>query len=128
MVTAQSGANDPRAREIYKELVEINTTDSAGDTTQAVTIRGFPIAEHSPSWYFENQCFISGDGGDPGFRQVVDAGLTDCLLAASDFPHPESPDFPHAIDKFFDHEHARLDNDTLRKIFWDNPARLYHIK
>jgi predicted TIM-barrel fold metal-dependent hydrolase len=49
-------------------------------------------------------------------------------LAASDFPHPESPDFPHAIDKFFDYEKARLDEDALRKIFWDNPARLYDIK
>jgi acetylornithine deacetylase/succinyl-diaminopimelate desuccinylase-like protein len=33
---AQSGPNDPRAREIYKELVEINTTDTpAGSVTKA---------------------------------------------------------------------------------------------
>ena len=32
---AQSGPNDARAREIYKELVEINTTDSVGNTTRA---------------------------------------------------------------------------------------------
>ena len=94
---------------------------------EAVEIRGFPIAEHPPSWYFANQCFISGDGGDRGFRQVVDAGLGDCLLAASDFPHPESPDFPHAIDKFFDREHSGLDDEMLRKILWDNPSRLYAI-
>src|SRR5687767_1007087 len=32
---AQSGVNDARAREIYKELIEINTTDSVGNTTIA---------------------------------------------------------------------------------------------
>jgi predicted TIM-barrel fold metal-dependent hydrolase len=95
---------------------------------EAVEIRGYPVAEHPPSWYFAQQCYISGDGGDRGFRQVVDAGLTDCLLAASDFPHPESPDFPHAIDKFFDREHSGLDDEALRKIFWDNPSRLYGIE
>ena len=29
---AQSGPNDARAREIYKELVEINTTDTPAAT------------------------------------------------------------------------------------------------
>jgi acetylornithine deacetylase/succinyl-diaminopimelate desuccinylase-like protein len=53
VVTAQSGPNDPRAREIYKELVEINTTDTpAGNVTkaaEAVAARlraaGFPEAD-----------------------------------------------------------------------------------
>ncbi len=94
---------------------------------EAMHIRGYGVAEHEPSWYFREQCYISGDGGDHGFYHVVDAGLEDCLLAASDFPHPESPDFPHAINKFFDREHSRLSDDTLRKIFWDNPAKLYGI-
>src|SRR3954452_7228788 len=36
VVSAQSGPNDSRAREIYKELVEINTTDTpAGNVTPA---------------------------------------------------------------------------------------------
>src|SRR6185312_5169281 len=35
-IHAQSGPNDARAREIYKELVEINTTDTpAGNVTRA---------------------------------------------------------------------------------------------
>ena len=35
-VSAQTGSNDARAREIYKELVEINTTDTpAGNVTRA---------------------------------------------------------------------------------------------
>jgi len=34
-VGAQSGPNDARARDIFKQLIEINTTDSAGNTTTA---------------------------------------------------------------------------------------------
>ena len=34
-VSAQSGPNDQRAREIFKELIEINTTDSVGSVTKA---------------------------------------------------------------------------------------------
>ncbi|MGH9140162.1 MAG: M20/M25/M40 family metallo-hydrolase, partial [Vicinamibacterales bacterium] len=53
VVSAQTGPNDPRAREIYKELVEINTTDTpAGNVTkaaEAVAARlkaaGFPAAD-----------------------------------------------------------------------------------
>ena len=54
-ISAQSGPNDARAREIYKELVEINTTDTpAGNVTkaaEAVAARlraaGFPDADIS---------------------------------------------------------------------------------
>jgi acetylornithine deacetylase/succinyl-diaminopimelate desuccinylase-like protein len=49
---AQTGVNDARAREIFKELIEINTTDSVGDVTraaEAVAARlkaaGFPAAD-----------------------------------------------------------------------------------
>src|SRR3954463_16247519 len=53
VVSAQTGPNDARAREIYKELVEINTTDTpAGNVTkaaEAVAARlkaaGFPAAD-----------------------------------------------------------------------------------
>ena len=53
IVSAQTGPNDARAREIYKQLVEINTTDTpAGNVTkaaEAVAARlqaaGFPAAE-----------------------------------------------------------------------------------
>jgi acetylornithine deacetylase/succinyl-diaminopimelate desuccinylase-like protein len=52
LVSAQSGPNDARAREIFKELIEINTTDSSGNTTaaaRAVAARlaaaGFPATD-----------------------------------------------------------------------------------
>src|SRR3954449_2714182 len=52
-VSAQTGPNDARAREIYKELVEINTTDTpAGNVTKAadavaarLKAAGFPAAD-----------------------------------------------------------------------------------
>jgi acetylornithine deacetylase/succinyl-diaminopimelate desuccinylase-like protein len=52
-LAAQSGPNDPRARDIYKELVEINTTDTpAGNVTKAaeamaarLRAAGFPDAD-----------------------------------------------------------------------------------
>ncbi len=49
---AQTGPNDSRAREIFEELIEINTTDAGGNTTtaaNAVAARlkaaGFPAAD-----------------------------------------------------------------------------------
>jgi acetylornithine deacetylase/succinyl-diaminopimelate desuccinylase-like protein len=53
MLVAQSGPNDPRAREIFKELIEINTTDTPnGNVTRAaeavaarLTAAGFPAAD-----------------------------------------------------------------------------------
>ena len=50
--SAQSGPNDARARAIYQELIEINTTDSVGNITKAAEAMaarfkaaGFPQAE-----------------------------------------------------------------------------------
>ena len=49
---AQSPPNDARARDIFKELIEINTTDSVGSTTTAaeamaarLKAAGFPAAD-----------------------------------------------------------------------------------
>ncbi len=51
-VFAQSGPNDGRAREIFKELIEINTSDSVGSTTKAaeamaarLKAAGFPASD-----------------------------------------------------------------------------------
>jgi acetylornithine deacetylase/succinyl-diaminopimelate desuccinylase-like protein len=52
-LVAQSGPNDPRAREIFKELIEINTTDTPnGNVTKAadavaarLKAAGFPAAD-----------------------------------------------------------------------------------
>jgi uncharacterized protein len=87
-----------------------------------------PMApQHPPSYYFKRQCFISGEAGEQGYDFAVQAGYGDCLMAASDFPHPEDDDFPNILTKFFDGCHAQLDESALRKILWDTPARLYGL-
>jgi len=52
VVFAQSGPGDARARDIFKELIEINTTDSVGSTTKAaeamaarLKAAGFPASD-----------------------------------------------------------------------------------
>jgi acetylornithine deacetylase/succinyl-diaminopimelate desuccinylase-like protein len=52
VVSAQTGSHEARAKEIFKQLVEINTTHSVGSTTQAaeamaarLTAAGFPDAD-----------------------------------------------------------------------------------
>src|SRR5882672_3571184 len=52
VVAAQTGPFDQRAREMYKQLVEINTTDSIGNVTKAaeamaerLKAAGFPAAD-----------------------------------------------------------------------------------
>jgi acetylornithine deacetylase/succinyl-diaminopimelate desuccinylase-like protein len=52
VLTAQSGPNELAAREIFKQLVEINTTEANGSTTRAAEAMaerfraaGFPAAD-----------------------------------------------------------------------------------
>jgi predicted TIM-barrel fold metal-dependent hydrolase len=89
---------------------------------------GYGVADQPPSYYFKRQCYISGEAGERGYDFAVQAGLEDCLMAASDFPHPEDPSFPKMIDKFFDGRHVQLSEHVLRKILWDTPARIYGIE
>jgi predicted TIM-barrel fold metal-dependent hydrolase len=85
------------------------------------------LPEHPPSYYFRRQCAISGDPGERGFTYAVDAGFEDCLMIATDFPHPEVLEFPRVLSPLFDGAHARLSEAQLRKILWDNPARLFGL-
>ncbi len=52
IASAELGSNEQRARDVFKELIEINTTDSAGSTTKAadavaarLKAAGFPAAD-----------------------------------------------------------------------------------
>jgi uncharacterized protein len=101
--------------------------DYLDEKWEGMEAMGHAVAPHPPSHYFRRQCFISGESGERGYRYAVDAGYEDCLLAASDFPHPEGPDFPHGMEKFFDGAHVVLDEAVVRKIVCDNPARLYGL-
>lgn len=86
------------------------------------------LPQHAPSHYFKRQCSISGDPGERGFAYCIDAGFEDSIMMATDFPHPEVVDFPRVLDPFFDGKHVQLSPQHLRKVLWDNPARLYGLK
>jgi predicted TIM-barrel fold metal-dependent hydrolase len=83
------------------------------------------LPEHSPSYYFKRQCSISGEAGEPGYAYAVQGGIEDCLMMATDFPHPEVPEFPRVVDPFFDGKHGKLPEHVLKKVLWDNPARVF---
>jgi predicted TIM-barrel fold metal-dependent hydrolase len=77
-----------------------------------------------PSELFRRQCFVSAEIEEPGLRAVVDALGIDCIVTASDFPHPEGS-FPDGIREFV--ARGDLGDDEKRRILWDNPRRLYGI-
>ncbi len=76
----------------------------------------------TPGELFRRQCFVSAEIEEPNLRHVVDALGVDCIVTASDFPHPEGS-FPDGVRDFA----ARDDLSDAEKqaILWDNPHRLY---
>jgi predicted TIM-barrel fold metal-dependent hydrolase len=61
---------------------------------------------------------------EPTLGAVVDALGADCVVTASDFPHPEGT-FPNGVREFA--ERDDLSDATKRAILSDNPKRLYRL-
>jgi predicted TIM-barrel fold metal-dependent hydrolase len=93
---------------------------------QASIVRS-PDTTEPPSFYFKRQCYMSGEPDEPGFSYCVQAGLEDNICTATDFPHPEDVHFPRVLDEFFSEQSKLLTEEQIRKVLWDNPARLYNI-
>ncbi len=85
------------------------------------------LPPHKPSHYFRRQCYISGEPGERAYAYAIDAGFEDCLMTATDFPHPEVPGFPRVLDPLFAEGHGRLQPQYLRKILWDTPAKVFRL-
>jgi uncharacterized protein len=77
-----------------------------------------------PSDLFRRQCFVSAEIEEPRLRGVLDALGTDCVVTASDFPHPEGS-FPDGVRDFVDR--PDLTDAEKRQILWENPRRLYGV-
>jgi predicted TIM-barrel fold metal-dependent hydrolase len=75
-----------------------------------------------PSDLFRRQCFVSAEMEEPALQRVVDSLGVDCVVTASDFPHPEGT-FPDGVRDFI--ARSDLSDDTKRRILWDNANRLY---
>jgi predicted TIM-barrel fold metal-dependent hydrolase len=73
-----------------------------------------------PSEYFARQCFVACDA-DEGQLEFAASQLNDNLIFNTDWPHPDAP-IPGAVDSFLGHG---MDEETKRKILWDNAVRLY---
>lgn len=78
----------------------------------------------TPSELFRRQCFISAEIEEPTLRPVLDALGADCVVTASDFPHPEGS-FPDGVRTFVGR--GDLSDAEKRRILWDNPRRLYGV-
>jgi len=81
-----------------------------------------PKLSLKPSEYFRRQCFLSADASEPLLPHVLETVGTECIVTASDFPHPEGT-FPDGIRRL--EERDDIPVAAQRQILWDNPRRLY---
>ena len=79
------------------------------------------VISKRPSEYFSTQCFISSEGEEAMIPVVADLVGDHVIVTASDYPHPD--------ELCMTDIHTREDiSDSLRrKIFFDNPMRLYSL-
>ncbi|HLK11276.1 MAG TPA: amidohydrolase family protein [Candidatus Binatia bacterium] len=87
--------------------------------------RLLPAVRMKPSEYFRRQCMISTDPEDETGALAVAAVGDDCVVWASDYPHPDAV-FPGAVAKSLA-AMADVPEASRRKVFGTNAARLYGI-
>ena len=81
----------------------------------------YPELKLKPSEYFYRQGFVSCDCDETPAKQAIEAIGNDYFVFSTDYPHADSS-YPHAVEIFLD---LPLDEQSKRKILWDNCARLY---
>lgn len=77
-----------------------------------------------PSEYFNRQCWVATDPDEVGLHRVIDAIGDDRLVISTDYPHSDGL-FPRATDVFLDQQD--VNDESKRKILWDNCASLYGL-
>ena len=77
-----------------------------------------------PSEYFKRQCFVSVDPDEYLVEDVVKRVGDDNLVFSTDWPHGDAR-FPVAVDTLLGL--PGLEDETKRKILWDNTARMYSL-
>ena len=76
-----------------------------------------------PSEYFQRQGYAALEVDEDFVSHVVDVVGDLRLLTTSDFPHSDAK-YPLAMDSFMD---LPLSQESMQRILWDNPARLYGL-
>lgn len=100
----------------------LNRLDSHFDTWR----KFFPHVQRKPSEAFRSQCAISADPEEEAIDAVVRHAGGECIVWASDYPHPDSH-FPGAVAKTLESMHG-IDEATRHKIFRENAERIYGIE
>lgn len=80
--------------------------------------------EELPSELFRRQCWVSVDVDEALVRNVVAEVGDENIVISSDWPHDDS-EYPEAISTFLAMD--VLNDDSKRRILWDNCARLYGL-
>jgi len=80
-----------------------------------------------PSEYFRRQCVVSTDpeDGDGMVEAVARLVGDECLVWASDYPHPDAH-FPGGVEESLG-KMGGVADAARRRIFAENAARLYGI-
>ena len=76
-----------------------------------------------PSEYFQRQCVVTCDPGDPTVALAVEGLGADKILFATDYPHFDSGAGP--VGEFL--EAAALDEEAQRRILWSNTLEFYGL-
>ena len=80
-----------------------------------------PELDRAPSEYFRSNCFLSIEADERPARYYVDWFGNDNLVFSTDYPHGDSK-FPASVSAFLE---LPIDEDTKRKVLWENWCRLY---
>ena len=78
-----------------------------------------------PSDYFRRQCFIACDPDDALTGTVVDHVAEECVVWASDYPHPDSH-FPGTMDLTLETLKS-VPERARRRVLGENAARLFGL-
>ena len=98
----------------------LNRMDAVYDSPLGDTVR----LKEKPSYYFQRQCWISGDPDEKAFGHVVDFVGADKFFWASDFPHPDHPDnYMEELGELV----APMSASTRQKVLGENVARVYGL-
>ena len=98
----------------------LNRMDAVYDSPLGDTVR----LKEKPSYYFQRQCWISGDPDEKAFGHVVDFVGADKFFWASDFPHPDHPDnYMQELGELV----APMSASTHQKVLGENVARVYGL-
>lgn len=98
----------------------LNRMDAVYDSPLGDTVR----LKEKPSYYFQRQCWISGDPDEKAFGHVVDFVGADKFFWASDFPHPDHPDnYMEELGELV----TPMSASTRQKVLGENVTRVYGL-